>query len=73
MRVSRMGLAAAVGKGKGKGNKCPNCGNQTLHAIHRLQSGRSVTPEVAGSSPVDPATNFNQISNWQGLMREPAV
>ncbi len=31
-----------AGVGKGKGNKCPNCENQTLHHVHTLKGGQKI-------------------------------
>lgn len=30
------------GVGKGKGNACPNCDKQTLHAVKELKGGQSI-------------------------------
>lgn len=42
--------------GKGKGNKCPNCANQTLHRVKDLGNGRGIRRcGVCDYSAIEPA------------------
>lgn len=43
--------------GKGKGNKCPNCENQTLHKVKTLDGGQAIRRcGICDYSAIEPAT-----------------
>jgi hypothetical protein len=42
--------------GRGKGNSCPNCGNQTFHRVKTLDGGQSIRRcGVCDYSGIEPA------------------